>query len=406
MSYSNPITKVKYSGDEIYSSFLCRSLLEFSPLVSTTRKKRPNAHRLLSDSEEEKDTDEVTPVRSLGRRVVEDSGSDEESEMEDGAAEEEDEAAEEGLETETEDEEDETAEREGETDEEEKVDFVDKSDEDAAEQEDEDSHREKGFSDASEDSPSVDKSKDSRNSSAEGRSDKDEEIIDLVDDDGEEAPTSVTSEEPLVFSEQQIRDLQDEIRLKERAIVSNKRMLNGRLPLPDNGAKLKTFVEKLEREKRQAEATLQLAVKSKAQPTIPNQRKMNTPTEDAPALNTYGIEDTVITDEQKLGMLRKKQRTLLQQASIVRPGMLSDSGAELQRQINKVGKEIIELEEKMNNRAASTTGAGSSTNGNRLHYLTSDTHCNMHPPCFSTLAQLGVAKVQRPNWRKNVVFLG
>ena len=178
-------------------------------------------------------------------------------------------------------------------------------------------------------------------------------IVVLEDSDEEErksfAFTPKNSQPPPAarYSPEQVRELESSLEKKAKQLESNRKMFRSTSgKLPDGGAKLKKFIGDLERERDEISKELEVAREN----VDPNAARGAS---DSPP----GVDEgeVVVTDDQKLELLFKKQRILRTQFSILRPEQQPEKAEAMKKEIAKVNMEIMRLKESIRSGVESNT---------------------------------------------------
>ncbi len=278
--------------------------LDDSPVVATTKKIGATYRKsrvILSDSES--DDDQEKKVR--GKRPESDSDSDSEEEEESQEEEEEDDSVE--SEEEEKDKRQEYGEKENSV-----VDLIDDDDDtDGEEEESQDrSHQSEFLPETS-----------------------DESVVTL-DTTEDEVVKENGKDKELILSPEEADELKGSLARNQRALQSNLKMLGHKDRLPDGGAKLQRFVDRLLGEQEELQSKLSRAKVSR--------RSDGVTSSDSSARSSYSPPLTA--EQQKLANLKERRRILRLQFSLVRPSQLADSGASLRREISEIDMQILKLE--------------------------------------------------------------
>lgn len=114
--------------------------------------------------------------------------------------------------------------------------------------------------------------------------------------------------------------LENKLAAQQRLVDQNISLLSRSKNLPDNGAKLKDFIEKNKEKRDQLKAQVEHARKN------------------------VGKDVVVISDEQKLDLLHKKVRLLRQQYAVTRPERMPDGGVQMKKTIDEIDRQIVQLD--------------------------------------------------------------
>lgn len=171
-----------------------------------------------------------------------------------------------------------------------------------------------------------------------------ETIIDLTSDDSS-YPAEIPPKSPFKpLSPRELTELQTKVAKNKKAIENNRKLLRTKgSTLPDNGAKLKAFIAKLEEEYDLLSVKLRSAEEYELQHG--NATTM-TPSETK-------------SDEERLEQLRQRQRSLLQQSGYIQPnGNNFLELSNLKTELGNVRKEIYDMELKIKREGAAKAANG------------------------------------------------
>ena len=173
------------------------------------------------------------------------------------------------------------------------------------------------------------------------------------------------------FTQDQVNEIESNLSKHNRMIEENRRLLQrNRMSLPDKGAKLQEYVQKLQFNRDELLANLIHAKDNVKVECGDDNSKVDVkcPTNGA-GNKDYKKSVTEISnsamksdEEVTLDTLYKKQRALRQQLSTVRVDRLHDGGETLRREIGTVSKEILLLEPAVKQKNASYIPPGQKEN--------------------------------------------
>uniref|UniRef100_A0A0K2SVL4 Transcription termination factor 2 n=1 Tax=Lepeophtheirus salmonis TaxID=72036 RepID=A0A0K2SVL4_LEPSM len=137
------------------------------------------------------------------------------------------------------------------------------------------------------------------------------------------------------YSMKEISELEDKIRKQDLSIENNKRLLKRSMNLPDNGSKLKAFIQKLENSRVDTERELMNAKQNVSQ----------------------SQSSTTINDHQKVELLRNKLSILRQQFATTKTDDV-ELGNIIKQKISDTQKELLRCTEMVSNQQRSVTAMG------------------------------------------------